>query len=181
MRIYIPSFFIALYFISFHFISTSHSVIMASLFRTRLSHFSLFFTILFFFFIFFVSRSCSTTFSRSPSSTSTDDGDDIGEGVDLKLLQSQCLAVPSSVFITSLKSTIDVLKGTMSVVSQFAKVFDDFRLSNAISDCLDLLDFSADDLTWSLSAIQNPKGTLILFLLSFWLSSSSGSVDEVGR
>lgn len=153
---------------------------MASLFRTRLSHFSLFFTILFFF-IFFVSRSCSTTFSRSTSSTSTDDDDDnIGEEVDLKLLQSQCLAVPSSVFITSLKSTIDVLKGTMSVVSQFAKVFDDFRLSNAISDCLDLLDFSADDLTWSLSAIQNPKGTLILFLLSFWLSSSSSSSSGFG-
>lgn len=115
---------------------------MASLLRTRLSQFSLFFTI----FFFFISCSSSTFASSSD------------EEANLKLLQSQCLAVPSSAFISSLKSTIDVLRGTMSVVSQFTKVFNDFRLSNAISDCLELLDFAADDLSWSLSAIQNPKG-----------------------
>ncbi|RVX05866.1 Pectinesterase/pectinesterase inhibitor PPE8B [Vitis vinifera] len=106
---------------------------MASLLRTRLSQFSLFFTI----FFFFISCSSSTFASSSD------------EEANLKLLQSQCLAVPSSAFISSLKSTIDVLRGTMSVVSQFTKVFNDFRLSNAISDCLELLDFAADDLSWS--------------------------------
>ena len=126
---------------------------MASLLRTRLSHISLFFTI-FIFFFFFVSCSCSRTFSESTEEE---------EEIDLKVLQSQCLSVPSSVFITSLKSTIEVLKGTVSVVSRFAKVFNDFRLSNAISDCLDLLDFSSDHLAWSLSAIQNPKGTFFSF------------------
>ena len=126
---------------------------MASLLRTRLSQFSLFFTI----FFFFISCSSSTFASSSD------------EEANLKLLQSQCLAVPSSAFITSLKSTIDVLRGTMSVVSQFTKVFNDFRLSNAISDCLELLDFAADDLSWSLSAIQNPKGIYKYgtFFLSF--------------
>ncbi|RVW44340.1 Pectinesterase/pectinesterase inhibitor PPE8B [Vitis vinifera] len=54
------------------------------------------------------------------------------EEANLKLLQSQCLAVPSSAFISSLKSTIDI----------------------ALSCWI----FAADDLSWSLSAIQNPKG-----------------------
>lgn len=74
------------------------------------------------------------------------------------LLQSECLKVPSSEFLNSVKNTIDAVQNVASIISPFANVFQDLRISNAISDCLDLLDFSADELSWSLSATQNPKG-----------------------
>ena len=73
--------------------------------------------------------------------------------------RSECLKVPTSEFLSSVKTTIDAVQSVVSIISPFAKLFGDLRVSNAISDCLDLLDFSADELTWSLSATQNPKGT----------------------
>lgn len=75
------------------------------------------------------------------------------------LVQTECLSVPSSQFSNSLLSTIDVVRQVMAIFSPFSKLLGDFRLSTAISDCLDLLDSSADQLSWSLSATQNPKGT----------------------
>ncbi|KAF8025941.1 hypothetical protein BT93_F2694, partial [Corymbia citriodora subsp. variegata] len=74
------------------------------------------------------------------------------------LLQRECLTVPSSQFVGSLRSTVEVLRQVGRVVSQFGSFVGDFRLSNAVSDCLDLLDFSADELSWSISATQNPSG-----------------------
>ncbi|XP_030538531.1 pectinesterase/pectinesterase inhibitor PPE8B [Rhodamnia argentea] len=74
------------------------------------------------------------------------------------LLQTECLTVPSSQFLSSLRSTVQVLRQVIGIVSQFGTVFGDFRLSNAVSDCLDLLDFSTDELSWSISAAQNPSG-----------------------
>uniref|UniRef100_A0A5B6YM53 Pectinesterase n=1 Tax=Davidia involucrata TaxID=16924 RepID=A0A5B6YM53_DAVIN len=73
-------------------------------------------------------------------------------------LDAECLEVPVSEFVSSLKSTIDVVQQVTSIVSKFANAFGDFRLSNAISDCLDLLDLSSDELSWTLSASQNPSG-----------------------
>ncbi|KAK9222360.1 hypothetical protein WN944_010795 [Citrus x changshan-huyou] len=72
--------------------------------------------------------------------------------------QADCLKVPASSFISSLKTTVDAIQQVVPVISKFANLFDDFRLTNAISDCLDLLDFSADELSWSISASQNPAG-----------------------
>ncbi|KAF3684047.1 putative pectinesterase/pectinesterase inhibitor 32 [Capsicum annuum] len=72
--------------------------------------------------------------------------------------QSECLQVPISEFVGSVKSTIDTIRQVTSIVSKFANFFSDFRLFNAISDCLDLLELSADELTWTLTASQNPKG-----------------------
>ncbi|XP_047307817.1 pectinesterase/pectinesterase inhibitor PPE8B-like [Impatiens glandulifera] len=71
------------------------------------------------------------------------------------LIYSQCLKVPVSEFMGSVKSTIDAVQDVTSVVSQFGDVFGDFRLSNAVSDCLDLLDFSSEELSWTLDASQN--------------------------
>ncbi|MCE5167322.1 hypothetical protein HAX54_048197 [Datura stramonium] len=79
--------------------------------------------------------------------------------------QSECLKVPASEFVGSVKSTIDTVRQVTSIVSKFASFFGDFRLSNAISDCLDLLELSADELTWTLTASQNPKGISIYLLL----------------
>lgn len=80
------------------------------------------------------------------------------------LVQTECLSVPSSQFSNSLLSTIDVVRQVMAIFSPFSKLLGDFRLSTAISDCLDLLDSSADQLSWSLSATQNPKGTPLFTL-----------------
>lgn len=74
--------------------------------------------------------------------------------------------MPSSEFVNSVKDTIDTVKQVASIISPFVNVFGDLRLSSAISDCLDLLDLSSDELTWSLSATQNPKGTSTYFLFA---------------
>lgn len=75
--------------------------------------------------------------------------------------------VPASEFVNSLKATIDTVRQVTSIVSKFTSFFGDFRLSNAISDCLDLLDFSVDELDWTLSASQKPDGKYIYFLFFF--------------
>ncbi|KAJ9183673.1 hypothetical protein P3X46_007496 [Hevea brasiliensis] len=73
-------------------------------------------------------------------------------------LQNECLKVPIYEFVGSLKTTIDTIRDVTSTISNFGNFVGNFRLTNAITDCLDLLDFSADELSWSLSASQNPKG-----------------------
>ncbi|XP_022731600.1 pectinesterase/pectinesterase inhibitor PPE8B-like [Durio zibethinus] len=73
-------------------------------------------------------------------------------------LVAGCLNVPAAEFVGSLRTTIDVIRKVTSIVSQFGNFFGDFRLTNAISDCLDLLDFSADELSWAISASQHPNG-----------------------
>ncbi|KAK8660689.1 hypothetical protein V6N13_051604 [Hibiscus sabdariffa] len=75
-----------------------------------------------------------------------------------EFLEAECLKVPAAQFMGSLKTTIDAVRKAAAVVSQFGGLIRDFRLSNAVSDCLDLLDFSADELAWTLSASQNPNG-----------------------
>lgn len=73
-------------------------------------------------------------------------------------LQSEVLRVPNSEFAGSLRDTIDVVQQVVSILSDVASGFGDFRLSNAIDDCLELLDISADELSWTLSASQNQNG-----------------------
>ncbi|RWW47355.1 hypothetical protein BHE74_00046661 [Ensete ventricosum] len=63
--------------------------------------------------------------------------------------------VPSANFVSTLQSTLDEIKKVMSLVSTFSGVLGgDLRLSSAVNDCLDLLDLSSDELTWTLSASQ---------------------------
>lgn len=82
------------------------------------------------------------------------------------LSQWEFLKVPSSEFVDSVKNTIDAVQEVTSIFSPFVNAFGDFRLSNAVSDCLDLLDLSVDHLSWSVSAIENPEGTTTLIVLS---------------
>ncbi|KAE9448909.1 hypothetical protein C3L33_19221, partial [Rhododendron williamsianum] len=101
---------------------------------------------------------------------------------DSDFLQPECLKVPTGVFASSVKSTIDVVEQVASLVSKFAPAFGDFRLSNAISDCLDLLDLSADELTRTLLASQNPNGKNngtgnLSADLTTWLSGALGNQD----
>ncbi|CAI9098421.1 OLC1v1035065C1 [Oldenlandia corymbosa var. corymbosa] len=74
------------------------------------------------------------------------------------LIQSECLMVPTSEFVGTLKSTLDTVKQVTSIFSKFTSFLGDFRLSNAISDCLDLLDLSSDELDRTLAASQKPLG-----------------------
>ncbi|KAI7981706.1 hypothetical protein LOK49_Contig17G00006 [Camellia lanceoleosa] len=101
------------------------------------------------------------------------------------LVESEFLKVPISEFANSVRSTIDVVQQVASLVSRSAGVFGDFRLSNAIADCLDLLDLSADELTRTLSASQSPNGTYgkhngtgnLSADLRTWLSGALGNQD----
>ncbi|KAL8548737.1 hypothetical protein ACS0TY_007847 [Phlomoides rotata] len=68
------------------------------------------------------------------------------------------LKVPASEFVGSVRSTIDIIRQVISIVSEFGGAFGDLRLSNAVSDCLDLMDLSVDQLSRTLSVSQNPKG-----------------------
>ncbi|KAL7194089.1 hypothetical protein ACSBR2_025683 [Camellia fascicularis] len=101
------------------------------------------------------------------------------------LVESELLKVPISEFANSVRSTIDVVQQVASLVSRSAGAFGDFRLSNAIADCLDLLDLSADELTRTLSASQSPNGTYgkhnstgnLSADLRTWLSGALGNQD----
>lgn len=80
---------------------------------------------------------------------------------------AEVLKVSASDFVGSVQTTIDIVQQVTSVVAKVGNVFGDFRLSNAVSDCLDLLQLSADELSSTLSASQNPNG-MFFTLLSFY-------------
>lgn len=73
------------------------------------------------------------------------------------------LKIPATEFVSSVKSTLDIVQQVMSLVSGFGNAFGDVRVSNAISDCLELLDLSTDQLTDTLSVSQNPKSGMFSF------------------
>ena len=76
---------------------------------------------------------------------------------------SELLKVAPSEFAGTVRTVVDVLQDITSILSEFGSGFGDSRLSNAVSDCLELLDMSSDELDWSVSATQSPKGTNINF------------------
>lgn len=75
--------------------------------------------------------------------------------------QYEYLKVPASEFVSSINTIVVVIRQVSSILSQFADFSGDRRLQNAVSDCLDLLDFSSEELSWSASASENPKGTYL--------------------
>lgn len=94
---------------------------------------------------------------------------------DLNGFPSDCLKVPTATFVSSLQTTIGVIQHATPIISQFANLFGDFRLKNAVSDCLDLLDFSIDELNWSASASENPNGNI-----SFWYRYMNEYYNGIG-
>lgn len=91
--------------------------------------------------------------------------------------------VPSSSFISTLQSTLDQIKQVVSLFSTFSGLLGgDLRLSSAVSDCLDLLDLSSDELTWTLSASQPATASVLgtgnrHFDLRSWMSAALGNQD----
>ncbi|XP_074569907.1 pectinesterase-like [Curcuma longa] len=59
--------------------------------------------------------------------------------------------VPSASFVSTLQSTLGQIKDVLSLLTSIPGVFDQ-RLSAAITDCVDLLDLSSDELSWALSS-----------------------------
>ncbi|KAG9459757.1 hypothetical protein H6P81_004265 [Aristolochia fimbriata] len=99
-------------------------------------------------------------------------------------LQSECLSVPSAIFSSTIQSTISEIQSVLSLISKFAGPFGGGRLSSALNDCAELLDFSADELTWSLAASKFPNkkvnGTGIgkeRSDLKAWLSAALGNQE----
>lgn len=72
--------------------------------------------------------------------------------------ESACLRVPVAEFAGTVKSTVGLVQKVVSTVSKFAGKIGDFRLSNAVSDCLELMDVSMDQLSSALSASQSTNG-----------------------
>lgn len=79
------------------------------------------------------------------------------------IYQPECLKIPTTEFLSSVKMTIDVIEQVTSLVAGFSRGFLDFRLSNAISDCLDLLELSTDELVSTLLLTQNPHSSKFFF------------------
>ncbi|KAJ1700474.1 hypothetical protein LUZ63_000253 [Rhynchospora breviuscula] len=86
-----------------------------------------------------------TTFSLPTSQPSH------GSGCD----KSAASFIPTDGFLSTLRSTLDEIQRVVSIVSSFSGVLGGgLRMSSAVSDCLDLLDLSSDELSWSLSSSQ---------------------------
>lgn len=92
--------------------------------------------------------------------------------------QFKYLKIPAAEFVSSVKSTLDIVQQVMSLVSGFGNAFGDVRVSNAISDCLELLDLSTDQLTDTLSVSQNPKNGMFSSSFSFLLAKSTHFCQE---
>ncbi|KAH7655319.1 Pectinesterase protein [Dioscorea alata] len=84
---------------------------------------------------------------------------------------------PSSEFMSNVRSTIDEVQNLISLLSPFVSTIGggDLRLSSAVSDCLDLLDLSSDQLSLSLSP-SGGTGNRVSDLRA-WLSAALGNQD----
>ncbi|KAL9314575.1 hypothetical protein ACSQ67_020027 [Phaseolus vulgaris] len=100
---------------------------------------------------------------------------------DLAILHN--LKVSPSEFIGSVRKVGDVLQNVTSTLkSEFNNVKSVFPLSDAIFACLELLDLSADELSWSISAVESPQGKHnstgnLSSDLSTWLSAVLANTD----
>ncbi|GAB4841185.1 hypothetical protein Ancab_021929 [Ancistrocladus abbreviatus] len=97
-------------------------------------------------------------------------------------LEPGWLKVSTSMFTCALESTIDGIHKTIPHLSRFVdSPSNDFGLSNAISACQDLINLSAEELSWALSASQQTgevRGTGNLSAdLTTWLSAALGNQD----
>ena len=85
----------------------------------------------------------------------------LGAGAGAHFVGSESLKVSTSEFVGSVREVVELLQEVISILAEFDNGFGDFRVSNAVSDCLDLLDLSSDELDWSVSATESPQGTFV--------------------
>ncbi|RDY05387.1 hypothetical protein CR513_10784, partial [Mucuna pruriens] len=98
----------------------------------------------------------------------------------------ESLKVSPSEFIGSVRKVGNVLQKVISSLKSESFSFGNdnnyFGLCDAISTCLDLLDLVADDLSWSISAVQSPQGKHnstgnLSSDLRTWLSAALANAD----
>uniref|UniRef100_A0A0D9X8H1 Pectinesterase n=1 Tax=Leersia perrieri TaxID=77586 RepID=A0A0D9X8H1_9ORYZ len=69
----------------------------------------------------------------------------------------------SPALVSTLRETLDAIKNVASIISSFPiggiLGGGDLRLSSAVADCLDLLDLSSDELSWSMSTTTSSQPT----------------------
>ncbi|RDY05384.1 hypothetical protein CR513_10780, partial [Mucuna pruriens] len=74
----------------------------------------------------------------------------------------ESLKVSPSKFIGSVRTVSNILQNVTSRLKlesfSFSNVNNDFGLFDAFSTCLDLLDLSAEELSWCISAVLSPQG-----------------------
>ncbi|XP_066331297.1 pectinesterase-like [Miscanthus floridulus] len=67
----------------------------------------------------------------------------------------------SAGLISTLRETLDAIRGVTSIISSFpiggGILGGDLRLTSAVADCLDLLDLSSDELSWSMSTTSDDE------------------------
>ncbi|KAJ4801801.1 Pectinesterase [Rhynchospora pubera] len=95
--------------------------------------------------------------------------------------------VPSANFVTTLQNTMREIQKIIPVVQKFqGTIGDNFRVSAAVKDCLDLFDLSHDELAWSVetcntSMSENKQCVNRQFNVQSWLSaalSNQGTCKE---
>ncbi|CAL5005938.1 unnamed protein product [Urochloa decumbens] len=82
----------------------------------------------------------------------------------------------SAGLVSTLRETLDAIRGVAEIIEAFPigggiLGGGDLRLSSAVADCLDLLDLSSDELSWSMSATSSPAG---------YIPAGSGSGGRLG-
>ncbi|KAJ8500811.1 hypothetical protein OPV22_011363 [Ensete ventricosum] len=105
----------------------------------------------------------------------------------LLLLSASCSSsssfVPSTTFSSNLRFAFSEIQKLTSLISYSSGILGgNLRLSSAIHDCLDLLDLSADELTWTLSLVNDqpvktPATGNHRYDLHSWLSAAVGNQD----
>ncbi|KAF8704472.1 hypothetical protein HU200_031425 [Digitaria exilis] len=72
----------------------------------------------------------------------------------------------SAGLVSTLRETLDAIRGVASIISSFPiggggilGGGGDLRLSSAVADCLDLLDLSSDELSWSMSTTTSSSSS----------------------
>ncbi|RLM62321.1 pectinesterase-like [Panicum miliaceum] len=95
----------------------------------------------------------------------------------------------SAGLLSTLRETLDAIRSVAGIISAFPiggiLGGGDLRLSSAVADCLDLLDLSSDELSWSMSATSPSPTTAGCRLgtgdarsdLRSWLSGALGNQD----
>ncbi|KAG6488130.1 hypothetical protein ZIOFF_056888 [Zingiber officinale] len=96
--------------------------------------------------------------------------------------------VPSASLISTLQATLGEIEDVLSLLTSIPGVFDQ-RLSAAITDCVDLLDLSSDEISWALSSSSSSSSTSRpssasgsvtgdrRFDLHSWMSAALGNQD----
>ncbi|XP_010520512.1 PREDICTED: probable pectinesterase/pectinesterase inhibitor 32 [Tarenaya hassleriana] len=97
-------------------------------------------------------------------------------------VMNEFLTVPASEFVGAARAAVEAMRKAGEALSKFQTKIGDFRTSNAVLDCLDLLDFACDDLSWTIDASNYPNGKDngtgdIIKDLRIWISAAFSDVD----